>query len=712
MKAKTLSHKGSIPQWPEKGFRLASVLFWPLGDTPLVALVALVALAAFARPAYAYVDPSVVTYTIQALAAVAVALSAVLGVAFRRSRGVLFKLLGIDEDAGKIAEPEVSRIDPADKAAADAAAIEAFAEASRPAPVPALRWRARIFWALLASAFLCLTVLIVSPVEIVASNSAYITYGLIDVWPIILVSALIATVALALALSALRGRAFRAGIAVVLAVGVCSWLQAVALNKGLPVADGRAVPWEDFDTIRLISTAVWVTGIVVAVTLALKVPRVFRALATAVCSILAIAQIVGAASLVFDPNGESILNNPETIVVTNEGLYTVSSKDNVIVFILDTTDAGHVLEMLEHDPHLLDDFTGFTYYGDSTANTIPTHNAIPSLLSASTMADYDGQYYTWAYKMYDDSTFLDDMVDAGYDLGIYSCESFFDPRSAAYVAERAFNIHAASEGEGVSPDVMGTVRVLWKAALYRNSTWLLKPYFWFYTDDVNNQMIAAEGRAFNEHTPYSYDDARWYRNLQEVGLSTVEGGEKGSFRFIHLLGSHEPYLVDENGINVSPAPLTEEQQTKGVFKMVAEYLQQLRDLGLYDDATIIVTADHGEWYYTADPLERPSCPIMMVKPGGQTAEEAAAPLEFSDVPVSHQDFQSTVLQAMGASDDVVAAYGTSILDLDDSPRVRYYLTSRWLTYDNHQEIFDEYEIDGNALDLDNWRLTGRSWKGM
>ncbi|MCI6845423.1 MAG: hypothetical protein MR874_11825, partial [Coriobacteriaceae bacterium] len=50
-------------------------------------------LTAMARPALAYVDPSVMTYTIQALAAVAVALSAVLGVAFRRTRRVIMRLL-------------------------------------------------------------------------------------------------------------------------------------------------------------------------------------------------------------------------------------------------------------------------------------------------------------------------------------------------------------------------------------------------------------------------------------------------------------------------------------------------------------------------------------------------------------------------------------------------------------------------------------------
>ena len=676
-----------------------------------VLFVAGVALAFCARPAYAYVDPSVVTYTIQALAAVAVALSAVAGVAFRRSRGVLFKVLGIDEDAGKIAEPEVSRIEPAEKAAADAAAVEAFAEASRPAAEAPLPWRLRFLWAALASAFLFLTVFVVSPVEIVSGNSAYLTFGLIDVWPIILGSAMLGAIVVALLASAVRGRAYRVVIAVICAFGVCAWLQTIAFNKGLPVADGLAVPWEDYTKITLASAAMWACVIAASVVLALKVPQVFRAVATALCAMLAIIQIVGAGSLVINPKGGSILNNPETIVVTNDGLYTVSEKNNVIVFILDTMDVKDILAMLEKYPDLLSEFTGFTFYADSTAKMIPTHNAIPALMSGSDVSDYD-DYYTWFANMYQDSTFLDDMLDAGYDLGIYSCESIWNNRSGAYMAERAINIRPASEGEGVSPDIIGTIRVLWKASLYRNSTWLLKRFFWFYTDQINNSMISADGASFDENAPYSYDDARWYRHLQEEGLTIADGGENGSFRFIHLLGSHYPYLIDEYGINRSPEPLSAWQQNAGVIRMVGEYFNQLKELGLYDDATIIVTADHGEWHYTADHLTSSSCPIMIVKPGGQTAEEAAQPLAYSDAPVSHGDFQSTVLQAMGASDEVVASHGTSILDLDDSPRVRTYVTSRWYSYDNHKEVLDEYEIDGYAPDIENWEYTGRSWWGL
>ena len=50
------------------------------------------------------------TYTIQAVAGVAVALSAVLGVALRRTRKVLVRILHIDENANKVVEPNVEAV--------------------------------------------------------------------------------------------------------------------------------------------------------------------------------------------------------------------------------------------------------------------------------------------------------------------------------------------------------------------------------------------------------------------------------------------------------------------------------------------------------------------------------------------------------------------------------------------------------------------------
>jgi len=57
--------------------------------------------------ASAYLDPSVMTYTIQVVAGVVVAVGAVIGVYWRRAKKKVQDKLGIDENAKKEIEDEV-----------------------------------------------------------------------------------------------------------------------------------------------------------------------------------------------------------------------------------------------------------------------------------------------------------------------------------------------------------------------------------------------------------------------------------------------------------------------------------------------------------------------------------------------------------------------------------------------------------------------------
>ena len=57
----------------------------------------------------AYVDPSVMSYTVQAIAGVAIALGVVLGVVWRKVKRGTNKVLGRDENAGKEVEDEIVR---------------------------------------------------------------------------------------------------------------------------------------------------------------------------------------------------------------------------------------------------------------------------------------------------------------------------------------------------------------------------------------------------------------------------------------------------------------------------------------------------------------------------------------------------------------------------------------------------------------------------
>ena len=211
-----------------------------LHDAFAALVVAAILVAGFATPAYAYVDPSVMTYTIQALAGVAVALGAVAGVAFRRTRRALFRLLNIDENARKEHDPAWKRTDGAEepltsasvKAAAAAKAPEpARGRAENPATPVALPWRKRLLLSLLVAGFAGFTLGIAAPLEIIARNVSSVLFGVGDIWAPMVVFSLVGIVILALALSALRGRAFSIGLALVFSVGLCCWVQAMFLNE-------------------------------------------------------------------------------------------------------------------------------------------------------------------------------------------------------------------------------------------------------------------------------------------------------------------------------------------------------------------------------------------------------------------------------------------------------------------------------------------------
>lgn len=69
----------------------------------------------FSSTAHAYIDPSVMTYTIQVVAGVAVAVGAIVGIYWRRAKKKVQEKLGIDENAKKEVEEDIVDFDSAKK---------------------------------------------------------------------------------------------------------------------------------------------------------------------------------------------------------------------------------------------------------------------------------------------------------------------------------------------------------------------------------------------------------------------------------------------------------------------------------------------------------------------------------------------------------------------------------------------------------------------
>lgn len=657
--------------------------------------------------AYAYVDPSVMTYTIQAVAGVAVALGAIAGVAFRRTRKKLFALLHIDENANKRVETRLVRMDADPKAVYDNGASgkigRARSKTERSKKDDAPKWWQRLIPACCIAVFVAFTLLFVAPLEIVAGSSGSLVFGIETVWPGLAKLTLCAALVFALVMTLLRRRAFWVVASLLFALGLCFYLQALFMNMGLPVADGKVVDWPEHRNIALATLLAWAAIIAAVQVVSWKLPRQTAVIAAILSCALILVQGVGVASL-FNNRSVELGGFNETYNLTQEGMYSLSSENNVIVFVLDTYDTQDLVRLLPDHPDMFDEFTGFTWFQDSVGSFIPTRYGAP-FLQTGEYPHEDELFKTYVAERWGRSSFLSDIEAQNYSIGIYTDSLALEFTSEAdrrdWVYDKTINIHPAA---GDLYSERGGIRTLVKCGLYRDLPWVLKPFFWFYTDEMNNAMtVKADDseRADVYKSLYVNDDVLWYEQLKNIGLEVDDsGGYSGAYRFIHLQGTHPPYNVNPEGERVSEGTL--DDRALGSMHMVAEYLRQLKDLGLYEQSTIIVTADHGIWYLTPELLDQPTSPIMLVKPAGKGSDE---PMSISSAPVCACDVLPTVIDAIGGNTE---PYGRTVFQFgEDEERVRYYC----MTTSNGVHDLDiiQYAINGYALDMDNWHTTGISW---
>lgn len=656
-------------------------------------LSALLVLMVAAPTAYGYVDPSVMTYTIQAVAGVAVALSAVLGVALRRTRRVLFRILKIDENANKIVEPNVKLVAGNDRELilqkAETCAIRDKEILASGFPAKPLNWKQRIARAAISSAFSILTVFIATPLDIVAGGAGSLSFSYTDALPLVIAAGVVIAAALAFLLSLLKGKAFDIVNTLICAFGICCYIQSLFFNGALPVADGSELNLFEYKKVTLASSIVW-AGILAGLLLfEMKRRALSRSVLVAICSALIVVQGVSVVVTSIEHGDAMVAEKPYHM--STEGLYELGGDSNVIVFVLDTFDTKTMDYLLEKDPNVLENFTGFTYFRNSAGAMIPTRYGVPYLLTGlmpkpgQTWQEYEDSRYT-------ESTFLKDISDQGYDVGVYT-----DSLGLQYsqytggVLEVIDNIHTDYQMEVNKPSLLLT---LYKVSLYREMPWLLKPLFWFHTDEVNQSAFVGD------QAPYVMDDIAYSDRLFEDGVR-VSGNER-AFRFIHLQGAHKPYVMGEDGHKTSPKKTDKKTQALGSLRVVEEYIRQMKELGLYDSATIIITSDHGDWWLTDEPLQTTTSPFLLVKPS-ENAEEAARPCVVSEVPTGHGDFCATVIDAVGGDS---AAYGPTVFEITEGERPRYY----WMTTsDGHYDLqWLQYEIDGHVMNFEDWKLTGEA----
>ena len=456
---------------------------------------------------------------------------------------------------------------------------------------------------------LAVTLSIFAPVDLYLSSAEEFWFSLGDLarWLGILALAVFAGVTLlSWLLPPKLSAAFRAAV---YACSFLAWIQGNLLVINYGTLDGSLIDWSAYTLQYVLDALLWIAVIVLFVFLMLRFRKKFRRIVEIAACVLLVTQLATlAVFLLQDRTG----NTAETRYLSHNGQFDVSSGDNTVVFVLDTVDSLFFDEFIKQYPDVAErDFADFTFYRDTVGGAARTKYAIPYILTG----DVDRQersYSDYLKEAFAASPLINELASGRYDTGFYTFGKFMDLSRADAIG------NLVAERPKTSSRFRLT-RMFMKLVAFRYAPSALSRFFWMYTGDFDQWM---------SNEAYRLDDVSFYRDLKANGLKA--SADKPAFRFLHLKGLHPTISLDENLKKVGHKNTDATRQFLGVLKIVSGYLDRLKELGLYDRATVVIMADHGS--YSVSTVGQ--SPLFMVKLAGVSHpfETSELPLSFSAVP--------------------------------------------------------------------------------
>ncbi len=545
----------------------------------------------------------------------------------------------------------------------------------------------RLGAAVAVALFLAYSLLFHTPLETFLSSPADFSFGFAPLAAVMGICALIAAVVIAGVLCLFRGLVFDVAASLLFSLCLGCYIQGNLMNGDVTIMNGVAVDWTLLTKSALIGLIVWAVLFAVPLLVRYFSRPVWQKVIVFGSAFFIIIQAAGLASLFFSVDSREISGD---VYLSDEGVLEVGDENNVIVLLVDYFDNDYADAMLEAYPDVFDGFRGFTRFVNCSSVYKQTMPSIPYILTAQKWYR-DVRYDKFAAPAFKNSTFLDEVLSAGASVDLYTKSGYIGQTGMSYATNKVET--------KVEINKLGLVKSMINSVLYRDMPVAMKSLFWYYTDDINNAAVAPVETDENAIPSYVIDDLAMAQRLENGDVSYYEDGRDTCFKFIHLMGGHAPYVMDENGqYNENTTAMS---QYRGCFGIVSDYLDGLREIGAYDKSTVIIMADHGI-VYVADELSVAPSPILFVKPANAPDE----PMKVSSAPVSQEDFHATVLEALGADG---SKYGRTFFDVgEDEERARNFYFR--VAYDGSADEYEiEYEINGDVRDIANWHLTGNRW---
>jgi len=498
-------------------------------------------------------------------------------------------------------------------------------------------------------------------------------------------------------------------LSVLAMISILLWMQANLLVWEYGLLDGRSIDWGKGVWRGWVDLGIWSAFLLLVLFSDDRVAKpVMRAAVAVFC-----LQVCFALLFVYQ-NAQAFSEKSKTIARINpvDDIYRFSPQKNVLHILGDGFQSDIFEEILNGDDGeaLSAALDGFVFFKEHMGAFQYTHMSVPAILSGRVYRNHIPRK-EFLDETIGGKTILNEAYRAGYEVDLAV------PASLGHLYTRSHYTNAY-----LVPDNKHVTKMEYKVhdaitlfdlALFRAVPHFLKKtiyndQFWF------TQALLGEkktGQVFFSHTAF----------LRHIRENMSVDRDAPVYKYVHLMLSHNPMVTTadcEYSGHVLPSIRDNiKNQARCGLVEVARLLEKMKELGIYNDATIVLQADHGAWVAPrelegkagADGKDKfivhpahvgEALPLMAVK-----LPHASGSLQTSLVFSSITDTPATIASITGLDADFD---GRSIFDLTpgEARERRHYVyeysRSEWKA--DYLAPMQEYVVNGSAYDSAAWRI--------
>jgi hypothetical protein len=573
--------------------------------------------------------------------------------------------------------------------------------------------KSQALWAISLAVILVLHVLFLMPFTLYTGNPEEFAIFLPNILKHYALVGVTLISVLGLLGAALPQSAFRAYSVFLAAICSLLWIQGNILVWDYGLMDGRAIDWAEATWRGWLDSALWI-GVLLGVFLfrrRLEKPILYVAVATFVLPLT--ASVILGIQNASDLRAKSA-ESPSADAIKE--VYRFSSKQNVLHIIMDGFQSDVFEELLNEEGEgrrLASALEGFVFFKENIGAFRLTHMSIPAILSGKIYRNHIPRH-DFLEEGVGGKTIVNAAYDAGYEVDLVFPLSLFE----IYMRSKHTNAYAVPRTDHLSArdyELDESAKLI-DLSVFRMAPHFLKEYVY------NDQLWLFQSFLVDS----GYKRLRFFAHnafLRRLRDNMTADRPAPVYKLLHLMLSHYPMVANENceyaGRVLKRTRATVKVQARCSLGNVVRLLEGMKELGVYDDALIVLMADHGagvpprglRGYVTAGGKRvimdkktvAMALPVLAIKRPGVTG-----PFEVSPAPSAITDTPATIASVLGLKEQFD---GRSVFSLrPDARRERRYHHYRYVRSEWTAEYLnpiEEFIINGSALDSRAWRRGDR-----